>query len=202
MTTLKPFLLVISSPSGAGKTTLCQKLLEEFPNLTFSISTTTRPKRENEEDGKDYFFVTQDKFQELIEQNAFVEWFEVHNNRYGTTHDEINKSRDPQAALILDVDYRGSAKIKVSYPEAVTIQILPPSMEELERRIRSRATDSEEQVQIRLRNARQEIERYQQFDFIIVNDKVSDAYEKLRSIYISERCRSERSDQEALTLLG
>lgn len=198
-----PFLLlVISSPSGAGKTTLCRKLLEEFTSLRFSVSTTTRPKRPNEKDGFDYHFVTKQRFQELVDQDAFVEWAEVHGHWYGTSTDQIEVSRANRPGIIFDVDYQGSARIKREYPEAITIFLLPPSMVELERRIKGRGVDSEEQVRLRLANAIKEIEHFESFDYIVVNDEIDKAYDRLRSIILSERCRATYQRQAALGLLG
>ncbi len=198
-----PFLLlVISSPSGAGKTTLCRKLLAEFTTLRFSVSTTTRPKRPNETDGVDYHFVSRERFQELVDQGAFVEWAEVHGHRYGTSMDQIEVSRANRAGIVFDVDYQGSGKIKRAYPEAVTIFLLPPSMAELERRIKGRGVDSDEQVRLRLQNAVNEIKHFEDFDYIVVNDEIDKAYERLRSIVLAEGCRAPRQRQAALGLLG
>lgn len=198
-----PFLLVvISSPSGAGKTTLCRRLLEEFPELRFSVSTTTRPRRGTEVDGKDYYFVSHERFREMIGAGDFVEWAEVHGNYYGTALDQIEVSRTTRGGIVFDVDYQGAAAIKRAYDEAVTIFLLPPSMPELERRIRQRATESEEQLRLRLENARREIEHFEEFDFIVVNDDLDDAYDQLRSVVRAARCRPAYRRHAALALIG
>ncbi len=198
-----PFLLVvISSPSGAGKTTLCRRLLEEFPELRFSVSTTTRPRREGEVDGKDYYFVSHERFREMIAATDFVEWAEVHGNYYGTALDQIEVSRSTRGGIVFDVDYQGAAAIKRAYEEAVTIFLLPPSMPELERRIKQRGTESDEQVRLRLENARREIEHFEEFDFIVVNDDLEDAYDQLRSVLRAARCRPAYRRHAALALIG
>lgn len=189
---IQPFLLIaLSSPSGTGKTTLCRRLLTDLPSLGFSISTTTRTPRPGEVDGVAYHFVTHEHFQSMIDEDAFVEWADVHGQRYGTTRDEIESRRldGHGGSILFDVDYRGSRQIKAAYPEAINIFLLPPSMAELERRIRSRGTESEEQVELRLRNAKQEIEHSRQFDYIVVNDDLDSAYEKLKGIVLAEGCR-------------
>ena len=187
-----PFLLLIlSSPSGAGKTTLTRKLQERFPALRFSVSHTTRKPRSNENDGRDYHFVERKDFDGLVEREAFVEWAEVHGNCYGTSHAEIERARSEPgcAGMIFDIDYQGARQIRATVPDVTSVFILPPSMPELERRLRGRASETEEAVRRRFAVAEREIEHYALFDYLVVNDKVDHAFEELRSIITAERCR-------------
>jgi len=198
-----PFLLlVISSPSGTGKSTLCHKLLEEFPQIRFSVSTTTRPIRGEEADGVDYNFVTPERFEELVQAEAFIEWAEVHANRYGTTWDQIELGRAEGNSIIFDVDIQGAARIKRAHPEAAAVFLVPPSMEELERRIRERGTDSEEQIELRLANARVELDHAGEFDYLIVNDDLDEAYDRLRAIVLAESSRIDHQRKTAKKLLA
>ncbi len=199
-----PFLLLIlSSPSGAGKTTLTRKLQERFPALRFSVSHTTRKPRANEVDGKDYHFVDRKSFDELVERDAFVEWAEVHGNCYGTSHAEIERARaEPGCAgMIFDIDYQGARQIRAKQPDAVAVFILPPSMIELERRLRGRASDSEEVVKRRFEAAKVEIEHYGFFDYLVVNDDVESAFKHLEGVILAERSRRFRRADLAERLL-
>lgn len=199
-----PFLLLIlSSPSGAGKTTLTKKLRERFPALAFSVSHTTRKPRANEVDGKDYHFVSRDQFDELVEKDAFVEWAHVHGNCYGTSRAEIDRVRSEPGAggMIFDIDYQGARQIRAKEPEAVSIFILPPSMTELERRLRGRASETEEAVQRRFEAAKVEIEHYGFFDYLVVNDDVDNAFRHLEGIILAERSRRFRRADLAERLL-
>ncbi|MGB5809187.1 MAG: guanylate kinase [Polyangiales bacterium] len=195
-------LLVISSPSGAGKTTLTHRLLQEFPELRFSVSHTTRQPRANEVDGQDYHFVEESGFRELIDEGSFAEWAEVHGNLYGTSVEEIERARaDGKHGLLFDVDYQGARQIKEKFPEAVGVFILPPSMEELRRRLDGRGSDDEESRRRRFRKAREEIEHYPFFDYMIVNDELQQALADLRGIVLAERCRQSRVAAKAEALL-
>jgi guanylate kinase len=196
-------LLILSSPSGAGKTTLTRMLLERCPELRFSVSHTTRPPRANEVDGRDYHFVDRAKFLELVGQGAFLEWAEVHGNLYGTSTSEIDRARAIPGCtgMIFDIDYQGARQIKSKVSDVVTAFILPPSMEELQRRLRGRASETEEQVQKRFAVARREIEHYALFDYLVVNEDVQGAFDELRSIVVAERARRTRRAPLAETLL-
>ncbi len=199
-----PFLLLIlSSPSGAGKTTLTKKLRERFPALGFSVSHTTRKPRANEVDGRDYHFVTHAEFDELVEKDAFVEWAHVHGNCYGTSRAEIDRARaEPGVSgMIFDIDYQGARQIRAKEPEAVSVFILPPSMIELERRLRGRASESEEVVKKRFAVAHVEIEHYGFFDYLVVNDDVESAFRHLEGIVLAERSRRCRRAELAERLL-
>jgi guanylate kinase len=199
-----PFLLLIlSSPSGAGKTTLTRKLQERFPALRFSVSHTTRKPRANENDGRDYHFVPRGDFDQLVEREAFVEWAEVHGNCYGTSHAEIERARSEVgcAGMIFDIDYQGARQIRAKHPDAVAVFILPPSMIELERRLRGRASETEEVVKRRFEAAKVEIEHYGFFDYLVVNDDVDTAFRNLEGIVLAERSRRLRRADLAERLL-
>jgi guanylate kinase len=182
-------LLILSSPSGAGKTTLCGRLRQQFPLLRFSVSHTTRQPRANELDGREYHFVPRERFEAMVRDGQFVEWAEVHGNLYGTSVEEVEKSRAAFEGVLFDVDYQGARQIKVRYPEAVTVFVLPPSLQELERRLRSRASEDEPTIRRRLANALGEIAHYGLFDYVVENDQLEEASRQLHSIVTAERCR-------------
>jgi guanylate kinase len=199
-----PFLLLIlSSPSGAGKTTLTKKLREAFPALGFSVSHTTRKPRANETDGKDYHFVDRKGFDELVERDAFVEWAEVHGNCYGTSRAEIERAKaEPGCAgMIFDIDYQGARQIRAKIPDVVSIFILPPSMDELHRRLKGRASETDEAVKRRFEAAKVEIEHYGFFDYLVVNDVVDKAFRHLEGIVLAEKSRRVRRADRAERLL-
>jgi guanylate kinase len=185
-------LLIVSSPSGAGKTTLCNRLRGEFPGLRFSVSHTTRKPRPTEVDGREYHFVSPAAFEEMVGARAFAEWAHVHGNFYGTSLGEIELARTSAHGVLFDIDHQGARQIKASLPEAVTVFILPPSLVELERRLRGRGTEDEPTTLRRLENAKGEIERYAFFDYVIVNDDITRAYEELRAVVFAERARRGR----------
>lgn len=199
-----PFLLfILSSPSGAGKTTLTRKLQERFPALRFSVSHTTRKPRANEVDGRDYHFVERETFDRLVTEDAFVEWAEVHGNCYGTSRAEIERSRAIPgcSGMIFDVDYQGARQIRAKQHDAVAVFILPPSMEELLRRLRGRASEIEEVVQRRFKAAMVEIEHYGFFDYLVVNDDLDTAFRHLEGVVLAERSRRFRRADLAERLL-
>lgn len=191
MSNERPLLLIISSPSGAGKTTLTARLLSEVKGLTFSISHTTRKPRHNETNGKEYHFVSREEFEQLIDQGAFLEWAEVHGNLYGTSRAEIER-RQGDRGIVFDIDHQGARQIKCAAPDAVAVFILPPSMAVLEQRLRGRASEDEETVQRRFSVAKGEIEHYGLFDYVLVNADLSEATRKLCSIFLAEECRRSR----------
>jgi len=196
-------LLILSSPSGAGKTTLTHRLRQDFPDLGFSVSHTTRKPRQNEVDGKDYHFVSVERFRRMVEADEFAEWAEVHGNFYGTSDREIDKAREEgKHALLFDVDYQGARQIRAKYPhDAVGVFILPPSMEELHRRLVTRGTDDTETIERRFAKARQEIEQYPFFDYLLVNDDLDEALARLKGIVHAERARRWRMAAAAEHLL-
>jgi guanylate kinase len=188
----KFLMLIVSSPSGAGKTTLCRRLRDEIDDLRFSISHTTRRLRGVEVDGRDYHFVSLGTFKQMIAEGSFAEWARVHDNYYGTSRAEIEHARTDCSGVIFDIDYQGARQLKAAYPGAVGVFILPPSLVELERRLRGRGTETEEHAARRLAAARGEIEHYGIFDYVVVNDDLDRAYGDLKSIVLAERCRRPR----------
>lgn len=195
-------LLIISSPSGAGKTTLTRDLLEHVPELTFSVSHTTRKPRAGEVDGRDYHFVSRAEFEELVDAGAFAEWAEVHGNLYGTALSEVERARsEGRLGVVFDVDYQGARQIKAACRDAVSVFVLPPSLPALRERLRTRAADDEATIERRYNNAKREIEHYQLCDYVIVNDDLEDAKHRLRSIVLAERSRKWRMARTAEQLL-
>jgi guanylate kinase len=176
-------IFVISAPSGAGKTTLVDMLKEHFPSLVESVSCTTRKPRGKEVNGIDYFFLSEEEFFKKREAGDFAEWAEVHGNFYGTPLDFLQKQLDSGKDVICDIDYQGAINIKKAFPEAaVLILVLPPSMEELESRLRHRATDDPVVIKTRLHNAKNEIMHYRHFDFAVVNNDLDKAFSQLSAI--------------------
>ncbi len=195
-------LLILCSPSGAGKSTLTRFLLDSLPEATFSVSHTTRAPRKNERPGVDYHFVDPATFEAHVARGAFAEWAEVHGNRYGTSLSEIERAREEgKKILLFDIDYQGARQIKAKVPEAVGVFILPPSMEELRRRLEARATDSPEVIARRYEKAHVEIEHYAFFEYLIVNDDLARAKQALLGIALAERHRRFRLASAAEALL-
>jgi guanylate kinase len=195
-------LLIVSSPSGAGKTTLTRRLLQEFSEFRFSVSHTTRQPRANEVDGQDYHFIDEKSFRQLIDENGFAEWAEVHGNLYGTSISEIDLARAAgKSGVLFDVDYQGARQIKEKFPHAIGVFILPPSMEELRRRLDGRGSDDADSRRLRFDRAREEIGHYPFFDYMIVNDELQRALTELRGIVLAEGCRQWRIAAKAESLL-
>lgn len=183
-------LLILCSPSGAGKSTLTRYLLEALPELTFSVSHTTRKPRANERDGIHYHFVDREIFGHMVDAGAFAEWAHVHDNMYGTSTSEIDRARrEGKRGIVFDVDYQGARQIKAKLPQAVGVFILPPSMEELRRRLEGRGTDAPEVIERRYQKALVEIEHYGFFDYLLVNDDLDRAKQTLLGIALAERHR-------------
>lgn len=185
----KGTLFVLSGPSGVGKSTLCTRLREEFPELGLSVSYATRAPRAGEVDGVHYHFVSRERFDEMIEADAFVEWAEVHGNRYGTAWSEVRNRLDNGLSVLFDIDWQGAVNLRRAFPETVTVMVLPPSLDELERRLRGRATDSEAVILQRLENALGEIQQMPRFEFAVVNEDLESSYNILRSVYIAAQNR-------------
>lgn len=183
----KTQLIAIAAPSGAGKTTLCQRLLKDFQRLVLSISTTTRAPRGQEKDGREYHFVSRGEFERQIQAGRFVEWAEVHGNYYGTSLDTLDRAFAAGKAVLLDIDVQGVASLRKIFGErAYTIFIAPPDLSTLEERLRSRGTDTAEAIARRMSNARLELEQARQFDKTLVNDDLESAYGELKSL-VAER---------------
>jgi guanylate kinase len=185
-------LLVISSPSGAGKTTLARAVAES-QRLEFSVSYTTRAARPGERDGVDYKYVTDEEFSRMVDGHEFAEWAVVHGQRYGTAIHTVNRALEDGRDYLFDIDYQGGAQIRRQWPgESVLVFILPPSMAELERRLRRRATDSHEAIDRRLAMAKRELEHFAEYDYLVVNDNLDTALNQLSSIYVAASCARAR----------
>ena len=189
----KRLLFVVSAPSGSGKTSLCNEVIRQIPNLSFSISHTTRAPRHGEEHGKDYCFVSQEEFMQYVSQDKMAEWTEIYGNYYGTAKETIQGEFEKGFDLFFDIDERGARQISEAYPDVVTVLVLPPSLEALKRRLIERGTDDEETVHKRLKKAKEEIENMAWYRYVIVNDRFEDAVSKLESIIIAERCKDNHS---------
>lgn len=202
METLPPgVLLVLSAPSGAGKTTLARRLQQQLSDAHFSVSHTTRSPRGKERAGVDYDFVSVQTFQDQIERGEFVEWAEVHGHFYGTPKSVVDRARATNGLALFDIDVQGGQAIKRKHPDAVLVFILPPSMAELERRLRDRMTDSEETIRRRMLAARSEVERgIAAYDYVVINDDVERAFSQLLSVVTAEKCRRDRVDLGFLKL--
>lgn len=173
---------VFAAPSGSGKTTIIKNILSSFPDIVFSISATTRKKRENEVHGKDYFFLTEEEFKSKIERNEFIEWERFYDYYYGTLKSFVDETLGCCKSVLLDLDVKGAVSIKKLYPEAALIFIAPPSMEILEARLRSRGTDTPEDLAKRIERAKFEMTFKDKFDYIIVNDDLQKAVEQAKTI--------------------
>ena len=187
-------LFVVSAPSGAGKTSLCRAITDSLENLTHSISYATRKPRSGEIDGRDYHFVSQARFQEMVKAGDFAEWAEVHSNLYGTSRRVLDDMIAKGIDVILDIDTQGAKQIKQKYDTAVYIFIMPPSMDILEERLRNRQSDQEQEIKKRMQRAREEIKDYTMYDYFVVNRDFDRALTELRSIVMAERCRTRLAD--------
>jgi guanylate kinase len=185
-------ILIISAPSGAGKTTLCRTLLERFPTMKESVSYTTRSPRAGEVHGEDYFFVSREEFQRMVDGDAFAEWAEVHGNLYGTALATIDEARKSGVDLVLDIDCQGARRLKEQIERCVYIFILPPSMEELRRRLENRSSDAQEVIDRRIERAAGEIREARWYDYIIINDNFDTAFEELSAIVVAHSRRTFR----------
>ena len=187
------FVVVISGPSGAGKSSFVKALLSgNGGDLVYSVSATTRPKRAHEVEGKDYFFLTRDEFQRRVDAGDFVEHAQVHGEMYGTLRSQIERVLESGRNVLLDVDVQGGQSVRRAYQDAVLIFVLPPSLEDLEERLRARGTDREDKIQVRLENAQREIALMQEYDYAVVNDDLETATRKVLAIVEAERCRASR----------
>ena len=187
--------LVLSAPSGAGKTTLVQRLLRAFPLLGYSVSCTTRQPRQGEVDGKDYIFISREEFEQRRAEGYFAEWAEVHGNFYGTPLAPVKEKLRLGQDLIFDIDVQGAAQLKLSLEEAAFAFILPPSLHELENRLRGRGQDDEPTIARRLVNAQSEILQARWYDSVIVNDNLDLAYDCLRAVYVTASLAPGRNPQ-------
>lgn len=196
-----PLVFIVSSPSGAGKTTLTNRLMKALDGLVFSVSHTTRRPRSVEQDGREYHFVTRDRFIELIEKGEFLEWAEVHSNLYGTSRNELSRAQEHRG-VIFDVDHQGARQIRSHCPDAVSVFILPPTMATLHARLSGRASEDAATVGRRFGVALTEIAHYGTFDYLVVNDDLEAATTRLVSIFLAEECRRARCAGTAERLLA
>ena len=182
-------LFIVSAPSGAGKTTLVERLVEQTPQLKMSRSYTSRPAREGEIDGVDYNFVTRDRFEAMIADGDFLEWADVFGNLYGTLAADTERVLEAGCDLVLVIDVQGARKVRRRGIETSAVFVMPPSLEVLEQRLRGRSKDSDQAIVRRLEIARQEVAAFVEYDFVVINDEVTGAVDRLRSIVVAERAR-------------
>ena len=193
----KPLVFIISAPSGSGKSTLTNELLKLVPNLEFSISYTTRQRRGSEQNGKHYHFVSMDEFNRMIRAGEFLEYANVYGNCYGTAREFLRQAGRSGHDLLLDIDVQGAAQIKGNLTDAISIFVLPPDRQTLEWRLRNRHEDPEDVIQRRLLTATREIEEYDKYDYVLINDQLEKSIERLEAIVRSERLsRQERTLSE------
>ena len=186
-------LIVVSGASGTGKGTVCNALMESLPELAYSISATTRAPRKGEQDGVNYYFLAREEFEKMIEEGGFLEWAEVYGNYYGTPLKKIQERLAEGQDILLEIDTQGALKVMEKCPEGVFIFLLPPSLEELERRIRGRGTETEESIARRLGAAKEEIGVGRKYKYVVVNDRVEKAVEQIQAILVAEHCRVEQN---------
>lgn len=193
----KGLLIVISGPSGTGKGTVCKALLEKN-DFCLSTSATTRAPRIGEIDGKSYYFLSHEEFQKRIENNDFLEYAKVYGNYYGTPKSNVLKKLDEGNDVILEIDIQGALNIKKSYPDGIFIFLVPPSMKELKDRITKRGSETQESLELRFESARKEMKYAPQYDYVVVNDEIDNAAQKIESIIIAERCNVKRIKDKLL----
>ena len=192
---------IISAPSGSGKSTLVHRLMTSVPQLTFSISYTTRAARPVETNGVDYMFISRAEFEERLAKAEFLEYAEVFENYYGTHRSTFEQAAHQGRDLVLDIDVQGARQLKVAIPEAISIFVLPPSREVLEQRLRARSQDSEEVIQRRLKGAAEEVRNYTQYDYVLINREIDESAARLASIVKAERLRKARMEEEVRPIL-
>jgi guanylate kinase len=195
-------LIIVSSPSGGGKGTLIRRVLKTLPNVGYSVSFTTRPPRMGEIHMRDYFFISEEQFRGMVERGEFLEWAHVHAHLYGTGRAQVEKELREGRDIILEIDVQGAESVKRFVPSAVGVFILPPSFEILRERLVTRGSEQASDLALRLRNARSEIERYREFDYVIINDEMERAAAQLASVIYAERARRERQEQVAEAVLA
>jgi guanylate kinase len=195
-------LLVVSAPSGAGKTTLCKQLLKVVRDIHFSISYTTRAPRRGEKNGKDYYFVTKQEFKDKIDRGEFVEWAENYGNLYGTPFKELRNSLDNNMDILLDVDPRGARALKEKYNNGVFVFILPPSIDILRNRLTGRGSEKDDMIKVRLNKAMDEIKEVVWYDYVIFNETIQSSVNMLRSIYMAEKNKRTRVMEKIQNLMN
>jgi guanylate kinase len=201
MSACEPLVLIVSGPSGSGKSTLVQKILE-LPGTMLSVSCTTRPPRKTESAGKWYNFVAENEFQRMVERGEFLEYAQVFGkNWYGTPRKQLDEARNQHKDLVLEIDVQGALQVKEKLPNAISIFVLAPSRADIEKRIRERGQDSEDEIRRRLERARQETLTYPKYDFVVINDDLERAGVEVQAIVLSARCRMARREPRVLEIL-
>jgi guanylate kinase len=195
-------LVVVSAPSGAGKTSLVRALLDTVPDVRVSTSYTTRPPRRGEVDGRDYFFVSSREFEAMAARGEFLESAVVFGNRYGTTRQQVEAMTDAGFQVLLEIDWQGARQVRAGRPDSTSVFILPPSLEELEKRLRGRSTDSEATILKRLGEARDDMTHWEEFDYAVVNDRFEDAVDELRAILLGEGDRNRTDNLDCRRRVG
>lgn len=188
----KGFLLIVSGPAGTGKGTVCKELLERNKDIVYSTSATTRKPRKGEVDGVNYFFIEKEKFEDMVENNEFLEHAYVHTNYYGTPRGFVIEQIEKGETVLLEIDVQGALQVKKNYPEAIFVFLLPPTMEELKNRIVKRGTESNEDIERRYKNAFKEIEFLGKYDYFVINNQIEDAVSDIESIIRAERLKVKR----------
>lgn len=194
-------IFIISAPSGTGKTTLIHNLMKRVPGGAFSVSHTTRPPRPDEVEGQDYHFVSKNEFRNMREAGDFAEWAQVHEHLYGTAKREITSRAETNAYVLFEIDCQGAASLRKAFPQAVSCFILPPSMQELKKRLRLRGTETPHDLKIRLENARTEIGRAREFDYCLINEDINKTTENLAAVLTTAMSRTDRFTDKILELL-
>lgn len=190
-------IIVLSAPSGAGKTTVAREVLRQVDQLIFSVSHTTREARRGECHGENYFFVSEDEFKQMVQEDAFLEFAQVYGNYYGTSRSFVERQVGAGIDVLLDIDVQGAQQVKEKVPDAVLVFLLPPSMEELASRLRNRALDNEKEIARRLEIARKEIHHFKEYDYVIINTDFEHSVLELKSIILAARCSRGKRMQEA-----
>jgi guanylate kinase len=192
----KGLFIIVSAPSGAGKSSICRRFMQSFPGIEFSVSYTSRSPRPNEVDGKDYHFISRDEFQNRIDRGEFVEWVENYGNLYGTSGKEMEKFIRDGRDLLLDIEPRGAKEVKRKFKGGVYVFVLPPSRAELLKRLKKRGHETDDVIQKRFHQAESELKEISWYDYIIFNQDLDTAVNQLKSIYVAEKCRRRRLQNE------
>jgi guanylate kinase len=192
----KGIFIIVSAPSGAGKSSLCQRLMQAYPEIKFSVSYTSRPPRPNEVNGKDYHFISRKEFKDRIDQGEFVEWVENYGHLYGSSRNVMKEFIQDGRNLLLDIEPRGAKKIKQEFKGGIYVFVLPPSRSELLKRLEKRGHETDEVIQQRFRQAENELKEISWYDYVIFNEDLETAVNQLISIYIAEKCKRSRLQNE------